>query len=77
MVVWWVELLDLFYWEEGVVLSGAGVIGTGPTGAGAGRVGGLGRYSGPVWPQPGSRPISAAAAAIFSARGSFTIRITG
>jgi hypothetical protein len=39
---------------------------------GAGLTGGLGIYSGPVWPQPASRP----ATPIMSAREDFTIKIT-
>ena len=43
-------------------------------GVGAGLDGGFGMYSGPVWPQPASRP-SSIAEAERSAGEDFTIRI--
>jgi hypothetical protein len=49
--------------------AGAGV--AGDWAGAAGLAGGLGMYSGPVWPQPAS-----STAAVKSAMGDFTIRIT-
>jgi hypothetical protein len=57
----------LFDYSSGV---GAGVD------AGTGLAGGLGMYSGPVWPQADSKPKTTAAAAILSAVDDFTFRIT-
>jgi len=44
------------------------------SGAGAGRLGGVGMYSSPVWPQPDS--VATTAVKERSARVDFTIRIT-
>ena len=53
-----------------------GGIAGGTAGVGWGLVGRVGIYSGPVWPQPASKPKTTAAALIFSAMEGFTIRIT-
>jgi hypothetical protein len=57
-------------WDAGVLTDG--VCGAG---GGAGWVGGLGMYSGPVWPQPASKAMTTSATPVLNATRDFTIRI--
>jgi hypothetical protein len=60
-----------YYWVAGEEGDG----GAGGAG-GAGLAGGFGMYSGPVWPQPASKPKTTAAVPILRVNEDFTIRIT-
>ena len=44
--------------------------------AGTGLAGGFGRYRGPGWPQPASKPEASREMLIYNAKVDFTIRIT-